>query len=93
MISSVNAPRTLTMERNPQFQTVKDAGADEVADARVNKITLTENKNNSAQVTDIQQNKVDFMVDPPAPTGWARSRRSPAIASGSRSRSTRTTTP
>ena len=54
------------MERNPQFQTVKDAGADEVADAQVDKITVTENKNNSAQVTDIEQNKVDFMVDPPA---------------------------
>ncbi len=66
MISSVDAPRTLTMERNPQFQTVKDAGADEVADAGVDKITLTENKNNSAQVTDIEQNKVDFMIDPPA---------------------------
>jgi peptide/nickel transport system substrate-binding protein len=66
MISSVDAPRTLTMERNPQFQTVKDAGAEEVADAGVDKITLTENKNNSAQVTDIEQNKVDFMVDPPA---------------------------
>ena len=66
MISSVDAPRTLTLERNPQFQTVKDAGADNVADAGVDKITLTENKNNSAQVTDIEQNKVDFMIDPPA---------------------------
>jgi peptide/nickel transport system substrate-binding protein len=65
MFSRVDAPRTLTMERNPQFQTVKDAGAEEVADAQVNKITVTENKNNSAQVTDIQQNRVDFMVDPP----------------------------
>ena len=34
MISKVEAPRTLTMERNPNFQTVKDAGADEVADAQ-----------------------------------------------------------
>lgn len=66
MFTSVDAPRTLTMERNPQFQTVKDAGAEEVADAGVDKITLTENKNNSAQVTDIEQNKVDFMIDPPA---------------------------
>ena len=32
----------------------------------VDKITVTENKNNSAQVTDIEQNKIDFMVDPPA---------------------------
>ena len=65
MITAVDAPRTLTMERNPQFQTVKDAGADEVADAGVDKITVTQNKNNSAQVTDVEQNKVDFMLDPP----------------------------
>src|ERR1044072_6512412 len=32
-ISKVEAPRTLTMERNPNFQTVKDAGATEGADA------------------------------------------------------------
>ena len=65
MISAVDAPRTLTMERNPQFQTVKDAGADEVADAGVDKITVTQNKSNSAQVTDVEQNKTDFMLDPP----------------------------
>jgi peptide/nickel transport system substrate-binding protein len=65
MFTSVDAPRTLTMERNPNFQTVKDAGATEVADAGVDKITLIENKNQSAQVTDIIQNKVDFMIDPP----------------------------
>ncbi len=65
MISKVNAPRSLTMERNPNFQTVKDAGATEVADANVDKIIVNENKNNSAQVTDIEQNKVDFMLDPP----------------------------
>ena len=66
MISKVEAPRTLTMERNPNFKTVKDAGAEEVADASVDKIIVTENKNISAQVTDIEQNKVDFMVDPVA---------------------------
>ena len=65
MISKVDAPRTLTMERNPQFKTVKDAGADQVADAHVDKITITQNKSNSAQVTGVQQNKIDFMVDPP----------------------------
>lgn len=65
MISKVDAPRTLTMERNPNFQTVKDAGATEVADANVDKIVVNENKNNSAQVTDVEQNKVDFMLDPP----------------------------
>ena len=29
-ISKVDAPQSLTMVRNPQFQTVKDAGASEV---------------------------------------------------------------
>jgi peptide/nickel transport system substrate-binding protein len=63
-ITKVDAPRTLTMQRNPQFSTVKNAGATEVADAGVDSITLNENKNQSAQVTDIIQNKVDFMLDP-----------------------------
>jgi peptide/nickel transport system substrate-binding protein len=65
MISSVEAPQTLTMARNPNFQTVKDAGATEVADAAVDKITITQNKSNSAQVTGVEQNTIDFMVDPP----------------------------
>lgn len=65
MITKVEAPQTMTMERNPNFQTVKDAGATEVADAQVDSITITQNKNNSAQVTAVQQNQVDFMVDPP----------------------------
>jgi peptide/nickel transport system substrate-binding protein len=64
-ITKVDAPHTLTMERNPQFKTVKDAGADEVADAHVDKIIVTQNKSNSAQVTGVQQNQIDFMVDPP----------------------------
>jgi peptide/nickel transport system substrate-binding protein len=66
MITKVEAPRTMTLERNPNFKSVKDAGATEVTDANVDKITITENKNNSAQVTDVEQNKVDFMLDPPA---------------------------
>ncbi|TPG28193.1 ABC transporter substrate-binding protein [Mycolicibacterium hodleri] len=65
MISKVEAPQTLTMERNPNFKTVKDAGATEVTDANVDKITVTQNKSNSAQVTGVEQNTIDFMVDPP----------------------------
>ncbi len=65
MITKVEAPQTMTMERNPNFQTVKDAGATEVADAAVDKITITQNKSNSAQVTGVEQNTIDFMVDPP----------------------------
>ena len=65
VITKVNAPNTLTLERNPQFKTVKDAGASEVTDAQVDKITVTQNKNNSAQVTGVQQNTIDFMTDPP----------------------------
>lgn len=52
------------MERNPNFKTVKDA-ATEVADASVDKIVVTQNKNNSAQVTGIEQNTIDYMNDPP----------------------------
>jgi peptide/nickel transport system substrate-binding protein len=65
MITSVEAPQTLTMERNPNFQSVLDAGATEVADAGVDKIVVTQNKSNSAQVTGVEQNTIDFMVDPP----------------------------
>lgn len=65
MISKVDAPQSLTMVRNPQFQTVKDAGAGEVADAHVDTITVTQNKSNSAQVTGVMQNTIDFMADPP----------------------------
>lgn len=64
-ITKVEAPQTMTLERNTNFKTVKDAGADEVADARVDKITVTQNKSNSAQVTGIEQNTIDFMADPP----------------------------
>ena len=65
MITKVEAPQTLTMERNPNFTTVKDAGADQVADANVDKITITQNKSNTAQVTGVEQNTIDLMVDPP----------------------------
>ncbi len=62
-----------------------------MADANVDKITVTENKNNSAQVTDIEQNKVDFMVDPPVADRLAEVKASTAIGSGWRTRSTPTT--
>ena len=65
VISKVNAPNTLVMERNPQFKTVQAAGASEVPDAAVDKIIVTQNTNNSAQVTGVEQNQIDFMVDPP----------------------------
>lgn len=65
MITNVEAPQTMTLERNPNFKTVQDAGATEVADASVDKITVTQNKSNTAQVTGVEQNTIDFMVDPP----------------------------
>lgn len=65
VITKVDAPNTLTMERNPQFKTVQDAGASEVTDASVDKIIVTQNKNNSAQVTGVEQNTIDYMNDPP----------------------------
>ena len=65
MISKVDAPNSLVMERNPQFKTVRDAGATEVPDAQVDKITVSQNKNNSAQVTGVEQNQIDYMQSPP----------------------------
>ncbi|CAN5393219.1 ABC transporter substrate-binding protein [soil metagenome] len=65
MITNVEAPQSMTLERNPNFQTVLDAGATEVADANVDKIVVTQNKSNTAQVTGVEQNTIDFMVDPP----------------------------
>jgi peptide/nickel transport system substrate-binding protein len=65
MITKVEAPQTLTMERNPQFKTLTDAGASNLVEAHVDKITVTQNKSNSAQVTGIEQNTIDFMHDPP----------------------------
>ncbi len=63
-ITSVDAPRSYVLERNPQFKTVLDAGAP-IPDAHVDKVTVTQNKNQSAQATAIEQNTSDFMVDPP----------------------------
>ncbi|MCW2557803.1 MAG: ABC-type oligopeptide transport system, periplasmic component, partial [Mycobacterium sp.] len=65
MISAVDAPRSLTIERNPNFKTLTDAGASNLVAAQVDKITVTQNKSNSAQVTGIEQNTIDFMHDPP----------------------------
>ena len=65
VITKVDAPNSLTMERNPKFKTIKDAGVSEVPEAAVDKIVVTQNKNNSAQVTGVQQNTIDYMVDPP----------------------------
>jgi peptide/nickel transport system substrate-binding protein len=64
MITNVKPGRSYTLERNPNFQTVLDAGAD-IPDAHVDTINVEEVKSNSTQVTDIEQNKTDFMVDPP----------------------------
>ena len=65
MITNVDAPNSYTEERNPQFKTVQAAGASDVPDAHVDKITVTQNKNQSAQATGIEQNTNDFMTDPP----------------------------
>jgi peptide/nickel transport system substrate-binding protein len=65
MITNVDAPNSYTLERNPQFKTLQAAGASDVPDAHVDKITVTQNKNQSTQAQAIEQNTNDFMVDPP----------------------------
>ncbi len=65
MISNSDPPNSYTLEKNPQFKTVQDAGASELSAAHVDKVTVTQNKNQSAQAQAIEQNQSDFMVDPP----------------------------
>jgi peptide/nickel transport system substrate-binding protein len=65
MLSNVDSPRTAVMVRNPQFKTVQDAGATEVADGNVDQINIAQNKSNSNQVTGVINGDIDFMVDPP----------------------------
>jgi peptide/nickel transport system substrate-binding protein len=65
MISNSDPPTSYTLERNPQFKTVQAAGASDVQDAHVDKVTVTQNKNQSAQAQAIMNNQSDFMVDPP----------------------------
>ena len=67
MLTKVSSPQTYTLVRNPQFKTVQAAGASDVADAHVDQITMTQNKNQSAQAQAIEQNTNDFMVDPQPP--------------------------
>jgi peptide/nickel transport system substrate-binding protein len=64
MVTDVKPGRTYTLERNPNFQTVLDAGAD-LPDAQVDAINVEKNLNQSTQATDVEQNKVDYMLDPP----------------------------
>jgi peptide/nickel transport system substrate-binding protein len=65
MISNSDPPNSYTLERNPQFKTVQAAGASDLEDGHVDKITITQNKNQSAQAQAVQNNQSDFMVDPP----------------------------
>ncbi len=54
------------MKKNPEFKTVTDAGAD-IPSGNVDTINVQEIKNLSSQVTDIEHNTLDFMIDnPPA---------------------------
>jgi peptide/nickel transport system substrate-binding protein len=64
MITNSDPPNSYTLEKNPQFKTVQAAGAD-LEDAHADKITITQNKNQSAQAQAVQNNQSDFMVDPP----------------------------
>ena len=65
MITNSDPPNSYTLEKNPQFKTVQDAGATDLSEAHVDKVTVTQNKNQSAQAQAIENNQSDFMVDPP----------------------------
>ena len=65
VITKADIPKSLTMERNPNFHTVRDAGATEVPDAHVDKIVIEQNSDESEQTTAVERNEVDFMDEPP----------------------------
>ena len=65
VITRVDAPNTLTLERNPQFKTVRMPAPPRWPTLRSTRSSSPQNKNNSAQVTGVQQNTIDYMTDPP----------------------------
>jgi len=65
MIAHVDAPRTVTLTRSPQFHSVIDAGAGDFCPAGTENITVSQNSNNATQVTGVEQNTIDVMVSPP----------------------------
>lgn len=65
VITKADIPKSLTMERNPNFHTVRDAGATEVPDAHVDKIVITQNGDESEQTTAVERNEIDVMDEPP----------------------------
>jgi peptide/nickel transport system substrate-binding protein len=64
LISEVDSRRGFVLERNPQFDTIVDAGAD-IPEGNVDRIDVEVVKNQSSQVNEVERNEVDFMVDPP----------------------------
>ena len=92
MITKVNAPRTLTMERNPNFQTVKDAGRQR-GGRRQRRQDHRQREQEQQRPGDRRRAEQGRLHGRPAGrrTGSPRSRPSTAIDSGWRIRSTPTT--
>jgi peptide/nickel transport system substrate-binding protein len=64
MISDVDTGRGFVLERNPQFDTIVDAGAD-IPEGNVDRIEAEVVQNPSSQTTQVEHNERDFLVDPP----------------------------
>jgi peptide/nickel transport system substrate-binding protein len=67
MLSSVDPGHGFTLERNPQWAKTNAALLPDLPGGHVDKITETVKKNLSSQVTEVEHNQADFMVDPPPP--------------------------
>jgi peptide/nickel transport system substrate-binding protein len=61
--SEVN--REFVLERNPEWATTNGAILPDIPDGHLDKITEITLKNQASQTTQVEQNKLDFMVDPP----------------------------
>jgi peptide/nickel transport system substrate-binding protein len=64
-ISSVDTGRDFVLTRNPQWAKNNQKLEPNVPTPHADKITETVVKNLSSQTTDVEQNRSDFMVDPP----------------------------
>lgn len=64
MITQVDPRHGFTLERNPEFDTISGAGAD-IPAGNVDRIQAEVVENPSSQVTQVERNQTDFMVDPP----------------------------
>ncbi len=71
MISKSDPGNRFVLERNPQWASANERLVPEVPTPQADRITERVVKNLSAEVTQVERNRADFMVDPPPPNRLA----------------------